>query len=216
MGDEAGREEERPVHEVRVDSFAIARTTVSNRQYQEFAESTGRAPAPLADTPVFGNPDQPVVSVSWLDATVYCEWLTSITGESYRLPTEAEWEKAARGGAAGIHFPWGSGPPDAKLFPALLERREHPLPVGSTPQNGYGLQEMCLNVHEWCADWYDPRFYERSPEANPVNTTPSGRRSSRGGSWRHAVNYTRVSARSSIPPGYRYADYGFRVVRDLR
>jgi formylglycine-generating enzyme required for sulfatase activity len=90
-----------------------------------------------------------------------------------------------------------------------------PEAVGRYAPNPYGLFNMGDNVHEWCADWYDAHYYERSPERNPGGPAEVGRRASRGGSWRHHIKASRCAARSSIPPEFKYADYGFRVARSI-
>jgi formylglycine-generating enzyme required for sulfatase activity len=90
-----------------------------------------------------------------------------------------------------------------------------PEPVGLYAANDYGLYNLGDNVHEWCADWYDDGYYARSPERNPLGPKSGTRRASRGGSWRHHIKVTRTAARSSIPPEFQYADYGFRIARSL-
>jgi len=155
-----------------------------------------------------------VTAVSWFEAIRYCEWLSATTGRKFRLPTEAEWERAARGGREGELYPWGDAAPQA--LPGYAERsaaywRTGPEPVGRGDPNGYGLYNMCDNVHEWCSDWYSPGYYALSPERNPRGPETGERRSSRGGSWRHHIKVSRCAARSSIPPQFQYADYGFRV-----
>jgi len=162
---------------IRIGDFEIAATTVTNAEYARFA-----AP-PLP----FVHEDQPVVGVSWFDAMAYCEWLGGV-----RLPTEAEWEFAARGGMVGKIYPWGDELPADCMRPMSGPDR-----VAQRAPNGYGLYDMCENVHEWCADWF----------------TEGKRRASRGGSWRHRIKVSRCDARSSLPPELRYADYGFRLVR---
>jgi formylglycine-generating enzyme required for sulfatase activity len=154
-----------------------------------------------------------VVAVSWLDAVAYCAWLSSMTGSPYRLPTEAEWERAARGGAEGMLFPWGDDPPTSRRDYSTRWKTGSE-PVGQSQPNDFGLFDMCENVHEWCSDWYGPDYYAISPERNPQGPEEGVRKASRGGSWRHQIKISRCSARSSIPPEFKYADYGFRVVRD--
>lgn len=213
MGSNTGQSAEGPVHRVWLDSFAMAATQVTVEEYLRFQEATGNAPPPFLDDPNFSHPRQPVVAVSWFDAEAYCAWLSSVTGTHYRLPTEAEWERAARGGVEGMVFPWGNEPPASR--PGYSTRwKTGPEPVGQSEPNGYGLFDMCENVHEWCSDWYGADSYAVSPERNPRGPEAGTRRASRGGSWRHQIKVSRCSARSSIPPEFRYADYGFRVVCD--
>ena len=214
MGSDAGQDCERPVHRVHVDAFALATTQVTNRDYAKFLAATGREAPPDWNKPEFSDPQQPVVSVSWFDAVAYCDWLSETTGKRFRLPTEAEWEYAARGGTGGKLYPWGDEPPQSLLHYA--ERwLTGPESVAQDPPNGFGLYDMCANVHEWCSDWYDAGYYAVSPERNPRGPERGTRRASRGGSWRHHVKMSRCSARSSIPPEFHYADYGFRVACDL-
>jgi len=210
MGCANGRDDEKPVHHVWVDSFELASFQTTNAEYACFLDTT-RHPKPLTwDNSYFNNPKQPVVAVSWFDATAYCEWLSVVTGKRYRLPIEAEWERAARGGVENALYPWGDCQPEQ--IPDYANRWKHgPEPVGLYSPNAYGLYNLGDNVHEWCADWYDPGFYGKSPERNPQGPATGDRRASRGGSWRHQIKVTRTAARSSIPPEFKYADYGFRV-----
>jgi formylglycine-generating enzyme required for sulfatase activity len=197
MGSDDGRPDERPVHRVWVEAFAIGITQVTNAEYAAFAAATGH---PLPPSP-FADPEQPVVAVSWFDAVAYCEWLGA------RLPYEAEWECAARGGVEGLRYPWGDELP-------AQDDADGPHPVARGTANGYGIYDLCENVHEWCSDWHAADFYGRSPERNPRGPDHGSRRVSRGGSWRHQVKVSRCAARSSIPPEFQYADYGFRIARD--
>jgi formylglycine-generating enzyme len=214
MGSDTGQSEEGPVHRVWVDSFAMAATQVTVEEYARFLNATGRTAPAFWGDPNFSHPQQPVVAVSWYDAVAYCEWLSAMTSSHYRLPTEAEWERAARGGAESMPFPWGDDPPDSR--PAYQSRwKTGPEPVGQSQPNAYGLFEMCENVHEWCSDWFEADYYAVSPDRNPQGPKAGQRKSSRGGSWRHQIKISRCSARSSIPPEFQYADYGFRVVCDV-
>ncbi|HEX9161412.1 MAG TPA: SUMF1/EgtB/PvdO family nonheme iron enzyme [Thermoanaerobaculia bacterium] len=198
MGSDDGEDNERPLHRVWVDAFEIAAHQVTNAEYARFA------PPPCREDPRFNDPQQPVVAVSWTDAMHYCEWL----GGGFRLPAEAEWELAARGGDAGKRYPWGDDAPEDSL-----RQLAGPDRVASRAPNGLGLYDMCENVHEWCSDWYAADYYASSPDRNPRGPESGTRRASRGGSWRHRVKVTRCAARSSLPPELRYADYGLRVVR---
>jgi len=213
MGSDVGQTVEGPVHRVWVDSFAMAATQVTVEEYGRFLQAARGAPPPYWSAPNFSHPQQPVVAVSWFDAFAYCAWLSSMTGSRYRLPTEAEWERAARGGAERMPFPWGDDPPTSR--PGYESRwKTGPEPVGQSPPNAYGLFDICENVHEWCSDWYRADYYAISPDRNPQGPQDGVRKSSRGGSWRHQIKISRCAARSSIPPEFHYADYGFRVVSE--
>jgi sulfatase modifying factor 1 len=218
MGSEAGQDCEHPVHRVWIDVFLLATTQVTNAEYDRYLCATSSLPPPFWSDAKFNHPEQPVAGVSWHEAMRYCEWLTMQTKRVYRLPTEAEWERAARGGLKQKLFPWGDDPPQS--LPGYATRWQNgPEPVARYAPNSFGLYDIGDNVHEWCSDWYDPNYYADSPERNPRGPQRSpfkpARKSSRGGSWRHHIKVARCSARSSIPPEFQYADYGFRVACDL-
>lgn len=210
MGSNLGQDCERPIHRVWVDSFALAATQVTNAEYACFLRATQSQNPPFWSDGNFNDPKQPVAGVSWFEAARYCEWLTEETGRKYRLPTEAEWERAARGNLEQAEFPWGNDAP--QNLPDYARRWVNgPEVVARYAANGFRLYNMCDNVHEWCSDWYDPDYYAISPERNPQGPAERKRKASRGGSWRHHVKVARCSARSSIPPEFQYGDYGFRV-----
>jgi formylglycine-generating enzyme len=210
MGCETGRDDEKPLHRVWVDAFELGAYQVTNEEYGCFLAATNYPPPACWRNKNFNHPKMPVVAVSWHEAAAYCSWLSKATGKRYRLPTEAEWERAARGGDEGLPYPWGDVPPE--MLPDYEKRwKSGPEPVGLYAANAYGLYNLGDNVHEWCADWYDSDYYTRSPERNPQGPVDGSRRASRGGSWRHHIKVTRTAARSSIPPEFQYADYGFRV-----
>jgi formylglycine-generating enzyme len=212
MGCATGRDDEKPVHRVWLDGFELGTSQVTNAEYARFLAATNHAKPVHWDDPLFNDARQPVVAVSWFDATAYCDWLTKVTGKHYRLPTEAEWERAARGGVEGQLYPWGDG--GADQVPNYAARwTTGPEAAGLYAPNAYGLYNMGDNVHEWCSDWYNAAYYAQSPERDPRGPESGSRKASRGGSWRHHIKVTRTAARSSIPPEFKYADYGFRVVR---
>lgn len=190
--------DELPVHTVYVDAFYMDIYEVTNAQYKKFIDATGyRIPRSWHHSlshPEHCSPDRPVVCVSWEDAMAYCKWAGK------RLPTEAEWEKAARGGLIGKKYPWG----DSLIYDNFSNYRDKK-PVGNFPPNGYGLYDMTGNVWEWCADGYDENYYSISPKRNPK--CPRSRASVvvRGG--------LRVASRSS---GY-YDSFtnGFRCVENF-
>jgi formylglycine-generating enzyme len=214
MGSDSGQDCERPIHRVWIDSFLLASTQVTNAEYDLFLLATASGPTPFRSDPNFNHPQQPVTGVSWFEAVRYCEWLSAQTARPYRLPTEAEWERAARAGFEQKQFPWGDDPPQS--LPDYATRwKSGPEPVALYAPNALGIYDIGDNVHEWCSDWYDPNYYSISPDRNPRGPEQSSmkppRKSSRGGSWRHHIKVARCSARSSIPPDFQYADYGFRV-----
>lgn len=211
MGDASGREDERPEHDVYVIAFRIATQPVSNHEYRTFIDATAHEPPRFWDDRRFNAADQPVVGVSWFDASDYCAWLSDATGRAFRLPTEAEREKAARGGHAGLRYPWGDDPGLNKgQFP-----QEAPSPVRQSEPNGFGLFDMGYNVHEWCSDWYDATYYAASPKRDPRGPAAGIRRASRGGAWRHQIKISRCAARSSLNPEFKYNDYSFRVAESV-
>jgi len=211
MGDEKGQENERPVHRVWVDGFGIGRFPVTHGEYAAFLEQTRRAAPPFWSEPMFAGPSQPVVGVSWYDATAYCAWLSEQTGQGFRLPSEAEWERAARGGREGALYPWGDVAPSERPYAGFDVKTGGPSPVGVNDPNDFGLFDMSEGVHQWCSDHYDYNYYRYAPERNPQGAESGQRRSSRGGSWRHRIKFSRCAARSSLPPAFQYADYGFRL-----
>jgi formylglycine-generating enzyme required for sulfatase activity len=180
-----------------VPAFRLGRTPVTNAEYAAFLEA-GRAPAPpWWGHAAFAAPGQPVVGVTWFEAADYAAWLSELTGARVRLPREPEWEHAACGGLARPATAWGDALPEGEVPEGPLEG---PWLVGRGRPNGYGLCDMGTIVHEWCLDWWDAALT---------------RRASRGGSWRHHVRFSAPHARSSLPPAFRYADYGFRVLEEL-
>jgi formylglycine-generating enzyme required for sulfatase activity len=211
MGSDTGQDDERPVHEVDVDGFMMGVFPVTRREYSRFIESTGHPPGRDWEAPELMQDDLPVVGVSWQDAVDYCDWRAR-SGDLVRLPTEAEWERAARGDRAADAYPWGDA------IPSWIPNNGRgplsgPWPVTRGEPNAFGLFGIAANVHEWCADWHDRDYYASSPARNPRGPVSGLRRASRGGSWRHAITISRCSARSKLDPSFRYTDYGFRIVR---
>ena len=214
MGCQTGRDDEKPVHRVWVDGFELGAYQVTNAEYGCFVAATSAAEPMSWSDANFSDARMPVVGVSWQEAVSYCDWLSGATGKRYRLPSEAEWERAARGGAEGLLYPWGDAGPE--MVPNYATRwKLGPEPAGLYAANAYEIYNLGDNVHEWCTDWYNDSYYGRSEERNPTGPKSGNRRASRGGSWRHHIKVTRTAARSSIPPEFHYADYGFRVGRSL-
>ena len=210
--------DERPVRVLLIDGFYIDRKEVTNRQYDRFTALVHHAPRPRnPKSPELDLPDHPVVGVLWQDAVDYCAWAKK------RLPTEAEWEKAARG-PEGLRYPWGNDdrakPPANFADPMGISPDGYATtaPVGSFPAGAspYGALDMAGNVWEWCADWYGDHYYETSPEKNPPGPASGRWKASRGGSHMTYDVQDMLSAyRKRGEPLARHTDQGFRCVRPL-
>jgi formylglycine-generating enzyme required for sulfatase activity len=211
MGKDGSRKDEAPAHRVVVGPFRAAVSPVTNAEYAAYVAATGAGPAPFLDDARFTHPGQPVVGINWPEAVTYCDWLARETGIPFRMPTEAEREFAALGGLPAGDWPWDGA---AHPIAAWIDSRDGPHVPREECANGYGLRCMAENVHEWCSDWYDPGYYAVSRVESPSGPASGKRRASRGGAWRHKEKVTRINARSSIPPDFRYSDYGFRVYAD--
>jgi formylglycine-generating enzyme required for sulfatase activity len=209
MGSSAGRPDEFPAHSVTLRPFFLGETPVTREEYARFLGASGGAEPPQWRDPAFARPRQPVVSITWEEAVRYAAWLAEDLRRPCRLPSEAEWERAARGGLPDGLTAWGGVLPEGEVPEGPLAG---PWDAGRGRPNGYGLLDMGTIVHEWCLDWYAAEYYLESPAIDPRGPDEGVRRSSRGGSWRHHVRYSSPSARSSLLPGLRYADYGFRVL----
>jgi formylglycine-generating enzyme required for sulfatase activity len=239
MGSETlGNETERPVHAVFLDDYYIDVYEVSNQDFTEFLNHRGNRKeggAPWINLAGEGCPIEtrdgrfdcpeiyrlhPVCHVTWYGAKAYAEW------RGKRLPTEAEWEKASRGGRSQMHFPWGNDPPADRCnwsgiqnYPEGIERlpfREGGalLPVDTYSPNAYGLYNMAGNVSEWCEDWYNKKYYDKSPYRNPLCTTERYYRIHRGGGFSAVEMLLRCSARTGAPPDVGAPMIGFRCVLD--
>lgn len=217
LGDDSGRGDEQPVHEVTVEPFDIAECPVTVAEYEAFLLATNHCVPRGWGDPLFDKPDLPVCGVNWFDAIDYGQWLSELTGRRYHLPTEAQREFAARGGLSQQAYPWGETPlPLEGVYERGLagDSVGGPIPVRSDRSagvNGFGLWHMADNVHEWCADYYDRKYYQDSPSHEPRGPLSGDRRAARGGSWRHDVKYSRCAARSSLAPEKRFVDFGFRL-----
>ncbi len=213
--EEPGRYADEPLPRlVRLEPFYIAVHETTNAQYARFLKATGHLQPLYWEDKNLNAPSQPVVGVSWEDAAAFTGWLTKATGVPHRLPTEQEWEAAARGGLTGQPFPWGAAAPDAGGAPRANYRTpdlaKHGFrltaAVGSFPPNGFGLFDMAGNVAEWCLDRYQP-LGAGGPFQKGVL------RILKGGSWYSQARDLRCAARQSMPPDYADGYIGFRVVR---
>ena len=214
MGSEDGEDDEKPVHTVYLDAFYMDIYEVTNAQYVKFCDLTGRGVQGHwgAGHPGYGLPNQPAMGLAWQTAMEYCQWAGK------RLPTEAEWEKAARGGLEGKKYPWGDESPNGTKT-NFDNHVGHPTPVGSYPPNGYGLHDMAGNVEEWCYDWYRPDYYQNSPKRNPKGPDSGfhGRRVLRGGAWPRIARWIRSANRQGENPKPRgiIFNYGFRCAKSV-
>jgi formylglycine-generating enzyme len=213
--------DEGPQHKVQLAPFYMTDKEITNAQYGQFLDATGHTPPLYWLDKTLNAPQQPVVGVTWHDAVAFAKWLSRVTGENYRLPTEAEWEAAARGGLTDKAFPWGDQPPEqgrgflANYNPNPYDKDGFLVsaPVGSFPANGYGLYDMAGNVAEWCGDWYDPHYYSHSPAENPGGPPTGAYRVIRGGSWYARARELRCAARQFFQPSRADGFIGFRLVR---
>ncbi len=209
-------DDEKPVHEVYVDAFYMDKYEVTVALYQRFLQATNRI-SPENWHQQLQYPNHPVVNVSWDDAVAYAKWAGK------RLPTEAEWEYAARGGYTGMagqpkyNFPWGDHESHDQANYSGTEGKDQwdgTAPVGRFPPNGYGLYDMAGNVWEWCSSLYKDYPYER--DDGRENLTASGVRVLRGGSWLNYPDFLRCALRIRLNPTVRYILVGFRCAQDVR
>lgn len=216
MGDEneLGDSTEKPLHKVTLKTYKIAKTETTVTQWQSFCNATGRL---MPDPPLWGWLDNhPIVNVSWDDAVAYCKWLSDSTKKTYRLPTEAEWEYAARGGNSSKGFIYAGGQSMYMIGWFEENANSSTQPVAQKRPNELGLFDMSGNVWEWCQDWYAP--YEAADQTNPtgpVNNDNQYFRVLRGGSWNYITEGGRVSNRNYFSPDSHQSDYGFRVVMEV-
>ena len=162
------------------------------------------------------NDDHPIANVSWQDAVEFCKWLGTKEGQTYRLPTEAEWEYACRAGTQ-TRFSFGDDDNDLgehAWFSDYSGSGTHPIGQRMKP-NAWGLYDMHGNVSEWCADWYDAKYYASSPQEDPPRPTAGSLRVFRGGGWNHVASSCRASCRAVGVPGHRSGNRGFRVARPI-
>ena len=204
---------EQPQHAVHLPDYYIAKTPVTNAQYVAFVQAADHAHPRhwKGGKPPVGKEGHPVVNVSWHDTVAYCRWLSEVTGKPYRLPSEAEWEKGARG-TGGRIYPWGNRS-DTKRCNTSEYGASDTTPVGGYPQGAspYGLLDMAGNVREWCQDWFAKNYYQRSPSENPPGAREGELRVLRGGSWYDNQYGARCAFRLRSDPVDRVNHVGFRV-----
>jgi len=243
MGDSSGTSFEQPVHQVEINGFYMDETPVTYTDFQTYVDDGGSVTR-YWDYSSYNIPDQPISGISWYHAVNYCNWrsikegfepIYSKTGQvdkwgleawtidheanGYRLPTESEWEYAARGGLEQMAFPWGNDFNDSWANYDTDKGRTKGdwwrlATVESQKKNAYGLYGMAGNVWEWCSDWYDKDFYGGSENCNPISSKAGASRVVRGGGWGSpSPEYLKVFKRSyAAPSNYNYS-IGFRCVR---
>ncbi len=203
-----------PAHSVIIDSFYIDRYEVTNAQYYKFCLETERALPEYWGMEEFhcgpDYPDHPVIGVSWNDARAYAIWVGK------RLPTEAEWEYAARGGLLDKNYPNGDELDSSQGSYSNKGVTPGSMPVGSYPSNGFGLHDMIGNVNEWVADYYDGGYFEISPSENPAGPEDGKFKVIRGGGWHTGPYCCRVYHRSALPGNWLDINVGFRCAKDIR
>jgi formylglycine-generating enzyme len=241
MGAADVEQDERPVHCVYVSEFLISRVAVTHDEYARFVRATGYPPPSVDSLPLvaFGGRDalfrelaapyvwtgadppqghgnHPVVLVRYEDAIAYCRWLSDSAGRTVRLPTEAEWEKAARGGLELRRYPWGDDidPSHCNYLPdPVMKRTRGTSPARTYAPNAYGLYDAAGNVWEWVSDWYAPEFYGNGDARDPRGPSSGAMRIVRGGSWLNDdTSMLRCAYRHKVPPDTYAYSIGFRIV----
>jgi len=218
MGDEDGSDRERPVHAVFLSEYYISKYEVTFDQFDTYCEDTGYTKPSDAG---WGRGNRPAINVSWYAAQSFCNWLSTKTGKNVHLPTEAQWEKAARGTDQRC-YPWGNTVISCELA-NIQSCNGKTMPVGSYPSgiSPYGVHDMAGNVYEWCQDWFSPVYYSESPYYNPQGPPnqypePYYYRVDRGGSCCDPQHHCRSYQRPwSPPPSYGFDNIGFRLVLEL-
>jgi formylglycine-generating enzyme required for sulfatase activity len=243
MGSSDAEEDERPVHRVFVSECLIGRFPVTQDEYARFVRAVGYPAPSVRELPLIATGDRgstfrelatpyvwsdgrppagfgghPVVLVRRDDAIAYCDWLSGEVGRIMRLPTEAEWEKAARGGLERLRYPWGDDMSPTQctfLVDRSLKRQCGTRPTGTRPPNPYGLCDTSGNVWEWVSDWYAPDYYGLGDTRDPKGPETGNLRVVRGGSWvNDDVSMLRSAYRHKVPPDTYAYSVGFRVVTE--
>ena len=227
-------ENEQPIRQIYLDEYMIGKYPVTNEKFKAFMSDDGykeqeywtpegwewlkkenvTEPRYWHDRK-WNGANFPVVGVSWYEASAYAEWLSQKTGDKYALPTEAQWEKAARG-SKGLVYPWGN-----KFDKNLCNsdecglNRTNPVGIFPTGTSPYGCYDMVGNVWEWCCDWYEENYYKKSPAKNPTGPSSGSHRVIKGGSWLFNAWHSRAASRNYVYPAFRDLHLGFRIVRSF-
>lgn len=246
MGDSSGLFDQQPRHDVTLNNYFISPYTVTNAEYKIFCDITGRLyPSEGGNSQppqgyFINYPEYPVVGISWYDAVRYCNWLSVKKGytacydttnwsynpatNGYHLPTEAQWERAARGNLDKKKYPWGDEDPGTRCnyqsYQGILEdemanfsNNRGTLPGGKFQPNGLMLYDMAGNVLEWCNDWYQEDYYSLSPLENPFGPDSGFEKVIRGGAWNRSETYLECAFRDKKSPTTKRYDIGFRIAR---
>lgn len=232
MGSKEGQENEKPVHTVKLGSFHISQYEITVKEYLAFCEATNdNYPEWLEAGNVFnvetgsdnfykivgysrtGSDNLPIVGVNWANAVAYCKWLSEETGDKYRLPTEAEWEFAARGGRKSKGYVYSGSDNIEEVAWYKDNTSSQPQVVGTKQGNELGIHDMTGNVWEWCSDWYAANYYSDCITKDPQGVEHSTTRVLRGGSCINRQDFCRVATRNSDYPQLRLDVFGFRVVK---
>lgn len=245
MGADDGEEDERPAHRVHLDEYFIGAAPITHDQYGQFVKDTSHRLPAVRQCPHMVTADReaefrelatpyvwhtgaaprdrgnhPVTLVDYGDAVAYCRWLASRISMPVRLPSEAEWERAARGGVEGRRYPWGDtfDPARANFLARGRDKRHHgTTPVGACGRNGFELADAVGNVWQWVDDWYDPDYYARSSARNPRGPSLGLLRLVRGGSWVTSdPAMLRCAYRHKVPPDSYAYSIGFRIAYSAR
>ena len=207
---------EEPQRSVTLDAYAIGIYHVTNIQYAQFVKETDYRQPMYWDDDRFNEKDYPIVGVSWHDANNFMKWLNNLTGETYRLPTEAEWEKAARG-TDGREYPWGNLWNADKTNTAETGLKKL-VSVGSYADgiSPYGCYDMAGNAYDWCSDWFHIETYKYAPAENPMGAIEGRRKVIRGGSWQPRGEYAaRCANRAAKEPADASHNVSFRIAIDV-
>ena len=226
-----GYDFERPAREIYLDAFEIGKYPVTNREFKGFVDDGGykkeefwtpegwqwREKEKILEPKYWhdrqwNGPNFPVVGISWFEADAFCKWLSHKTGKQYRLPSEAEWEKAARGKDRRA-YPWGNKFGEKKCNSGELGLgRTSPVGIFPEGKSPYECLDMAGNVLEWCLDWFSGSYYEKSPDRNPQGPLEGALRVLRGGSWIYLADYCRSAYRLTLVPAYRDLSFGLRLL----
>jgi len=214
MGDENGYYDEKPVHSVRVSNFYMSKYEITVAQWGAYCSAAGKSIPPM---PSWGWIDNhPIVGITYEDAQGFCEWLSATTGKKYRLPTEAEWEFAARGGNQSKGYAY-AGSNSLELVGWYAENSNYEThPVGQKLANELGLFDMSGNAAEWCSDWYDGTYYKVASSVNPKGPNSGGSHAIRGGSFKNDLASAKNTKRKSGAFLFGGLTFGLRVVREAQ